>query len=194
MALVALLFWVVTALAILAVPADVLRRRGAGFAALALVSWLALFSFLAGFSIGLVLAMGNMLFALVCTIWYRPQRAEFAFVTVVSMLLALFMRGHWPPARPLLVALLLAAAVLQLRRFWARRAERSEAQAQLGLQMVGLLLMLSLLLSGSQFGLIFGLLAAGASLYSWFGQPFYRQHAIIASLVTLAWMYMLVVQ
>lgn len=193
MALVALLFWIVTVFVILAVPADVLRRRGAALSALVLVSWLAIFSFLAGFSIGWVLAMGNMLLALTCAIWYRGRRTEFVFVTVASMLLALFMRGHWPPARLVLVALLVVATLFQARRLWTGRTQRSEPQAQLGFQMVGLALMLSLLLTASQWGLVFGLLAAAASLFLAFRQPFYKSHSAIASAVSLAWLYMLTV-
>lgn len=103
-------------------------EHGVGLAALTLVLWLDVLSFLTGFSIGWAVAIVNAILGVVLALLAKHYRLQVLFATFLSLLLALFMRGHLPWARVALQLALVAtgaASGMAAGAYWRRGAQRT---------------------------------------------------------------------
>lgn len=111
------------------------KERAFGLAGLTLVAWLDLLSFLAGFSIGWILSIISIALGLFLAAVAAHYRRQILFAAFVGLLLGLFMRGHYLPAREILEFLLAGATlrglVLVLRN-WNSRDDETFGAASLG--------------------------------------------------------------
>lgn len=191
MIFIPILLWGTLLAGLGAVIADLIARRSAAFSALVLVSWLLLFSFFLAFSIGWLVSTANILLALLCLVAFKEYRGELAFVVAASVLLTLFLSGQWSPARLLLEILLVLALVYCLSRFRGIRKRQTHEQARVGLQIGGLLLLLSMLLIDSPFGVFSALLTFGTILFLLLRVSAYRGHLVLLSAVSFVWVFLL---
>lgn len=104
------------------------KEKEFGFSSLFLLSWLNIFSYFSGFSIGVFIAGFTFVFGLVLTLRSAVYRAQLAFVSLVSLLLALTLGGWFPTVIALLKVTLvggfccLCLASLQVADFGGRRS------------------------------------------------------------------------
>lgn len=148
-----------------------------GFAGLTLVGLLNVFAFVGGFSIGWSLALLNIVLSLILAMLAKHYRLEILFASLISLLLALFLRGHFLPAREILELLVfiigVGAGVQIAQNSLSRRAKNTKTQ----LVMVACLGFLSLLL-GDRHEVAIGLavfvsitsiwMAISSKSYSWY--------------------------
>lgn len=166
-------------------------REGVSLPLLMLLGWLTLFAFLSGFSIGWLLSIINVFIAIGFLLFSSQRRSGFSFLAAVNLLLALALRGHWPPAHALLKLGLAVALAVSFWRLYAARGEKQpDEDAQTGLQVSGLSLLLGFLLADGVSGmllLVFAIVASG--WFYWRGH--YRGYFALLGLVGIWGVYWL---
>ncbi|MCL4258449.1 MAG: hypothetical protein KJZ53_07970 [Anaerolineales bacterium] len=169
-------------------------QEGASLPLLRLLGWLTLFAFLSGFSIGWLLSVINVFAAVAFLVFSSQQRSGLGFLTVVNLLLALALRGYWPPAHALLKLGLAVALIIGLWRLFAARGKEKPAEdTQIGLQVSGLSLLLGFLLADGVAGL--GLLALAVVASGWFyWRGHYRGYFALLGLIGIWGLYLIVRQ
>lgn len=167
-------------------------QEGASLPLLMLLGWLTLFAFLSGFSIGWLLSIINVFIAIAFLLFSSKHRTGLAFLMVVNLLLALALRGHWPPAQLLLkLGLAVALAASLWRLYAARGKEQPDKDAQIGLQVSGLSLLLGFLLADGGLLLLVFAVVASAWFY-WRGH--YRGYFALLGLIGIWGLYLVVRQ
>lgn len=124
------------------------QEQAFGVAALTLVALLNVASWLTGFSVGWALSILNGILGLSLTMLTTHYRPHILFATLTSLLLALFMRGHFLPARQILLVFLAIVTVgAGVRVVYNRQHRREPAFSFAGMAMVACLGGLALLTS-----------------------------------------------
>lgn len=159
-----------------------------GFAGLTLVALLDVIAFVGGFTIGWGLALLNIALGLTFAVLAKHYRPAILFASLISLLLALFMRGHFLPAREILEVLLLIVGIgggTQIVRNWlSQKAQNIGTQ----LVMVACLGFLSLLL-GDKRELATGLAVLVSMISIWIAMSsgYYRWYFLLISASCLLW-------
>jgi len=160
-----------------------------GVSALVLLSWMSIFSFLGGFSIGFVTAVTNVILGAILAFLVTGYRHQILFVTTTSVLLLLFMRGFFPEARLLLELLLISGLAVSLFQIYRSRKNRSEMGfSSACLASVAILFFLSLLLNEFDLAAIsLAILAFVGAIAPIFLFSHFRWHFVFMSLISLTW-------
>jgi len=183
--------WSVLLIAIWHVARNAQKRKDKsfGFSALMLVAWLDVVAFLGGFSIGWSISLINIFVGLAFVMLTKHYRLEILFASLISLLLALFMRGHFLPAQGFLEVLLFIVSIgaaAQMIRSWKYREVQKVKTA--GLIMVACLGFLSLLLGSNRIVAIgLAVLAGVASIFLAMSSLDHRWKFFLISTGCLLW-------
>jgi hypothetical protein len=160
-----------------------------GVSALGLLAWINIFSFMGGFSIGLITIGINLIFGAILVFIVAKYRSQILFVTAASLLLLLFMRDFLPLARLLLELLLVSGLAVSLFQIYRSRKNRNQSEFSLAcLGSVGILYFLSLLLNEIEPATIsLAILAFVGAIVSIYLSSHFRWHFVFLSLVSLTW-------
>ncbi len=123
------------------------ENRAFGFAGLTLVALLDVFAFMGGFSIGWAVSLLNVGLGLAFIKLAKHYRLEILFASLISLLLALFLRGYFLPAyeiAEILLTIVGIGAIVKIAQNWTHWREGSVIETT-GLAMVACFGFLSLL-------------------------------------------------
>jgi hypothetical protein len=169
-----------------------------GVLAVALVAYLDAISFMSGFSIGWALSILNVALGLTLTALTTHYRRQILFVTLVGLLLALSLRGHFFwfafPTLQTLLAMTVMGAALQVARGWWHQDKRTLSSA--GIALVACLAGLTLLILPHSSPLATGLFFCTTAMSALLGilATQYRLSFFIVGTFSLLWAIALLVE
>jgi|SRR3990172_5844287 len=160
-----------------------------GVSALVLLTWMSIFSFLGGFSIGFVTAGINVILGVIMAFPVTGYRRQILFVTAASLLLLLFMRGFLPQARLLLELLLISGLAVSFFQIYRSKKNRREKDFSLAcLASVAILFFLSLLFNEFDVAAIsLAILALVGAIAPIFFLSHFRWYFVFMSFISLIW-------
>ena len=162
-------------------------RSAVGLNALTVVVCLDVIAWLSGFTIGWLLSLANAALGLLLAGLATHYRPQILLATLVSLLLALFMRGHFVPSRlilEILLGLASAGAAIKIVRTLQRREARPVSTSSLA--MVACLGGLALLVDSPMTSVLaFLTIALCALLAAFFREQ--RWRFLLVSWVSVVW-------